>query len=385
MLRKYFRILPLLLVSPVFCLASIDSLESRLSSATGREKVDLLNKIYIEYMESDPAKALEYSKEALILATSIEYPKGRAAALNNIGVVYKNQGVYDKALDNYIASIRISTGLENKLPLASTMNNIGTVYSLKGTFDKALIYFIESYEIFVKLGKNDQMIGALNNIGNAYSAMGDNDQAMEYFQRSIDLARSGTGGRVNFDPVNNLGNIYFYGSQYEKALEYYLASLQIATENSNVRGQAFALANIGSAHMEMGASEEAKRYFDQARQLAIDLGENPILEQIYLGLSRIAYNEQKYKEAYQARLRYDEVKDYVYNEESSRKLAQLEMAFEFQRKERELELLKRNQEIIDLKLQNNRIVILLGLMGTILLVAVGFAIFKLRRVKKLQL
>ena len=100
MLKKYLWIVTFLLASPTLSHANIDSLERQLSTAKGREKVDILNKICIEYMQSEPSKALDYAKQALTLATSIEYPRGRAAALNNIGVVYKNQGVYDKALDH---------------------------------------------------------------------------------------------------------------------------------------------------------------------------------------------------------------------------------------------------------------------------------------------
>ena len=117
--------------------------------------------------------------------------------------------------------------------------------------------------------------------------------------------------------------------------------------------------------------------------IATELKENPILKQVYQGIATIAFDQGEFKEAYESRLLYDKVKDYVYNEESSRKLARLEMAYEFQQKEKELEILKRNQEITDLKLKNNRIVILLGLMGTIILLAVGFIIFRLKRIKRI--
>ncbi|MEM7106849.1 MAG: tetratricopeptide repeat protein [Bacteroidota bacterium] len=380
-MSRFLGICLCLLASGAFANQNIDSLQNALKTAKGRQKVDILNKIYIGYVESEPTRALEYSKEALELATLIDYQKGRAAALNNIGVVYKNQGVYDKALDNYIESIRISTNLDDKLLLASTMNNIGTVYSLKETYDKALIYYIESYETFVKLDKKEQMIGALNNIGNAYNVMGDEDKAMEYFDKAIKLTRE-IGNDPSFDPLNNLGNIYFYKDNLSKALSYYQRSLQIAVKENNFRGQAYAYANIGSVHLELKKYDSATFYFDQAMSIAIDLKENPILKQVYKGISRISFDQKNYKKAYEARLLYDKVKDYVYNEESSRKLARLEMAYEFQQKEKELEILKRNQEITDLKLKNNRIVILLGLMGTIILLAVGFIIFRLKRVKK---
>ncbi|TRX62176.1 tetratricopeptide repeat protein [Fulvivirga sp. M361] len=380
MFIKYLWLFLCLITFNGFTFQNIDSLENRLSSAKGKDRVDILNKIYIGYVQESPTKALSYSKDALDLASVINYPKGRAAALNNIGIVYKNQGVYDKALDYYIESIRISAELEDRMLLASTMNNIGTVYSLKETYDKALIYFIESYETFEKLGRRKQIIGALNNIGNAYSDMGEKKKAMEYYNKSIALAEE-TGDLLNFDPINNLGNIYFHEGDYPQALNYYEKSKEIAEASNDFRGRAYAMANIGSAYLELNDYDRAESHFNQAIQIATDLKENPILKQIYLGLSTIAFNKKKYKEAYEARLLYDKVKDYVYNEESSRKLARLEMAFEFQQKEKELEILKRTKEITDLKLENNRIVILLGIMGTIILVAIGFILFKLKRAK----
>ncbi|MEM6525047.1 MAG: tetratricopeptide repeat protein [Bacteroidota bacterium] len=383
-MKHFLGICFCLLASGSFANQNIDSLQNALETATGRAKVDILNKIYIAYIESEPTRALEYSKDALELATLIDYQKGRAAALNNVGVVYKNQGVYDKALDNYIESIRISTNLDDKLLLASTMNNIGTVYSLKETYDKALIYYIESYETFVKLDRKEQMIGALNNIGNAYNDMGDEDKAMEYFDRAIELTKQ-IGKDPSFDPLNNLGNIYFYKDSFVQALSYYKRSLEIAIKENNFRGRAYAYANIGSVHLELKKYDSATAYFDKAMSIAIDLKENPILKQVYQGIATIAFDQEDYKKAYEARLLYDKVKDYVYNEESSRKLARLEMAYEFQQKEKELEILKRNQEIIDLKLKNNRIVILLGLMGTIILIAIVFILVKLRRVKKVSI
>ncbi|MEM9856146.1 MAG: tetratricopeptide repeat protein [Bacteroidota bacterium] len=370
-----------LLASGVFANQNIDSLQNALKVASGRDKVDVLNKIYIEYIESEPTMALEYSKEALELATLIDYQKGRAAALNNVGVVYKNQGVYDKALDNYIESIRISTNIQDKLLLASTMNNIGTVYSLKETYDKALIYYLESYETFVKLDKKEQMVGAMNNIGNAYSDMGDNQKAREYFDRAIALSKE-LGRTPGFDPLNNLGNIYFYQKDFPMALSHYERSLQIALNENNFRDQAYAFANIGSVHLELKSYDSAEVYFENARSIASDLRENPILKQVYQGISTIAFDEGSFKRAYETRLLYDKVKDYVYNEESSRKLARLEMAYEFQQKEKELEIMKRNKQITDLKLKNNRIVILLGLMGTIILLAIGFIISRLKLFKK---
>ena len=118
-------------------------------------------------------------------------------------------------------------------------------------------------------------------------------------------------------------------------------------------------------------------------EIAKQINANPILKQIYKSLSDVYHKQGSLEQAYDMRLLYDQAKDYVYNEESSRKLAQLEVAFEFQKKEKELEIIKQKQEINELRLENSRIVILIGVMGTILLLAVGFTLYNLKREKKL--
>jgi len=67
-------------------------------------------------------------------------------------------------------------------------------------------------------------------------------------------------------------------------------------------------------------------------------------------------------------VRYDVAKEKVYGEESSRKIAQMEIALDLQQKERELEEVKTQSQIQKLELQNTRMIITLVILsiGTII-------------------
>ncbi|MFY7920727.1 MAG: hypothetical protein ACOVOF_15540, partial [Chryseotalea sp.] len=69
-----------------------DSLTAALPAAKGEKKVKLLNRLFGVYVNNDPVKALGFAREALNLATSVTDKKGMAAAYNNLGVAYRNQG-----------------------------------------------------------------------------------------------------------------------------------------------------------------------------------------------------------------------------------------------------------------------------------------------------
>jgi tetratricopeptide (TPR) repeat protein len=361
---------------------NLDSLENALPTAQGKDRVDILNNLYIVYNRLNPAKALEHSILALELANEIEYANGRAAALNNIGVIYKNQGVYDEALEYYIESLRISTSIDDKKARASTLNNIGSVYSLKKVYDKALIYFIESYDIFKEIKADEKLIDAINNIGNAYMEMGREDLALDYYSESMTLSAKTKIGGESSHPLNNMGNVYFYRQDFNNALLYYERALVVEKQKGDLLGQAFAMSNLGSTCLELRKYKASIDYLDEAYTIASKIGAYPLLQVIYKNKSRLYYERKDYKQAYDYRMLYDEAKDFVFNEESSRMMAQMEVAVELQEKEKELQQLRQDQKIQMLQLENNRIVILLGVMGSIILLAAGFIIYKVKQVRR---
>lgn len=372
----------LLITQNLSAYQNLDSLNNQLDITEGKEKVDVLNNLFIYYSQLNPTKALEYSMEALELAEQNDYQRGKANALNNIGVIYKNQGVYDVALDYYIKSLRISTEIEDKKGRASSMNNIGTVYSLKGVYDKALIYFKESHDILKSFNDRERLIGSLNNIGNAYSDKGDKDDALVYFTEALELSNDIQQDYRSSEPLNNIGNIHFFREEYDEALDYYQRSLDICVENDNLLGKAQAISNIGSVYQMLSEFTKAKDFQTEALQIAKDIEAYPLMVMIYEGLANSHYGLGEYQLAYDARVLYDRTKESVYNEESSRKLARLEVGFEIQQKEKELEMLRQDQKIKTLQVENSKIVIILGIMGTMILIAGAFVFYSLKKAKR---
>src|SRR5258708_6362873 len=112
MRKTQFTVVALFMVTRLFS-SPTDSLENALKTALGEHKVKVYNELFRAYINSDPVKAIGYTRQALALATEINDKKGMAAAYNNIGVSYRNQGALDKALENYLMSLRIYDELKN--------------------------------------------------------------------------------------------------------------------------------------------------------------------------------------------------------------------------------------------------------------------------------
>jgi tetratricopeptide (TPR) repeat protein len=357
-----------------------DSLESVLKTAQGDQKVKTLNELFRAHLQSDPVKAIGYAREALNLATEINDSKGMAAAYNNLGVAYRNQGALDKSLEYYLKSLKIYTDLDNKDGIATTKSNIATIYSLKKDYQRAMKYLEESYALFNESGDKVKIVGTMNNLGNLYTDIKMYEKAEKFYNNAF--AMSEKSGLKSADPLMNLGNIYFRQGNYDKAAEHYEKALQLEKASGNSLGILNIETNLGIMFVKAKRTTQAQTYLDHAKQLTDELQAFTMLPAIYKASAENYFNQGKFKEAYLAQQKFEEVREKIYGDESSRNIAQMELAMSFQEKEKELDMLRKEDTIKSLELHNTRLVIVMVILGIFLLLA-GVNLFYTDRKKKL--
>lgn len=356
----------------------IDSLQAVLDTAKNDRKVKTLNELFRANLRNDPVKALGYTREALSLATEINDQKGMAASYNNLGIVYRNQGALDKALEYYIISLKIYETLKNKEGIATTKNNISTIYSIKKDYGQAMKYLEESYNLFVELKDQERIVGSMNNLGTLNMEIQLFEKAMKYFSQASQLSEKL--GAKFADPVVNMGNIYFKQGNFQRAVEQYEKALAIERESGNKLGALNILTNLGITFTKAKQPGVAEKYLDEAEGMIEELQAYSYLPSIYKAHSENLAAESNFKAAYEMQLKYDEAREKMYGEESSRNIAQMEMIIDFQEKEKEFDLLRQEREITKLELHNSRLFIILIIMAAFLLIG-GFNLAYLSKKK----
>jgi tetratricopeptide (TPR) repeat protein len=347
--------------------AQKDSLLAVLDTAKNESKVKTLNELFRATIQSDPVKAIGYTREALSLATDINDKKGMAASYNNLGVAYKNQGALDKSLEYYITSLRTYESLDNKEGIATTKNNIATIYSIKGDYGQAMKYLEESYAQFLQLKDEARIVGSLNNLGNLHIDLQLYEKAMRYFSEAYQL--SAKLGHPFSDPMNNMGNVYFRQGNYQRAIEHYMKALEVERETNNRLGMLNTLTNIGIAYTKARQPKPAQQYLTQAKSLADELQAYSMIPSILRNNSENLFRLGDIKNAYSTLLQYDSAREKIYGEESSRNIAQMEMALSIQEKEKEYEILRKEAEIKTLQLNNTRLFIILLVLALLAILA----------------
>lgn len=357
-----------------------DSLLAVLDSVEGEAKVKTLNELFRARLRSDPVTAVGYAHEALMLAGEVNDKRGMAAAYNNLGVAYRTQGALDKALEYYLTSLKLYDSLQNKEGVATTKNNIANIYSIKKDYAQATRYLEESYVLFQEINDPFRLVGSMNNLGNLYHDTDQYDKALEFYTNAYELSEK-SGARFG-DPLSNIGNLYFNQDDYPSALKYYEKALAIERENNNKIAILSTLTNMGIALSRSGQTKNAERYLQDALALSEELQALTSVPTIYRAIAENYARQNRWKEAYEMQLEYDISREKIYSEESSRNIAQMEMVLNFEEKEKQLQILKREDEIKTLELRNTRLFIVLAILGVIIIIgSVNF--FYLDRRKKL--
>jgi CHAT domain-containing protein len=206
-----------------------------------------------------------------------------AASCNILGILYHNQGKYEKAEPLYIEAKIIREKLFGKesMEYVGSSNNLAFLYFERGKYEKAEISYIESKEVIKKiLGEEHHYYTVLvNNLALLYLKQGLDKKAEPLFLE-VHRIRQKTVGTKHFDyatSCNNLANLYKYQSEYEKAESLYLEAKKIKEEILGVKNPSYASTcdNLANLYVEQAVYEKAEPLYIEAKKIREEvLGKN---------------------------------------------------------------------------------------------------------------
>jgi signal transduction histidine kinase/Tfp pilus assembly protein PilF len=344
---------------------------------------------------TDPDLALDYAQEALELSASLGLKERSARAMNNIGVIYwqkgffqeamdylfeayhvyrevgdsigiarthgnmglifADQGHYDKALEYYLVARAIYEMAGNLTGLAPVFNNIGLVYQSQGDYAEAEAYHLRSLEIKESLGDRKGIAFSLNNLGLVRQNLGDFDNALEYFNGSLAIRESLPDAREIAITVGNIGYLFLLIGETDQALPHFSRALDIYSAINDQSGLAKTYNHLGRAMMALGRTQAALQYFENSLGYAQNVGLPRLIADNLKDFSLAMADINNYRAAYDFQKRYLSLRDSIYDEEARRRVIELQLMYDRERKEGEIELLKKNNEIGQLNLEKQRI------------------------------
>ena len=196
----------------------IADLKTQFITANDTTKVLLLSDLCYQYRFINQDSAIHFGEQGIALAKKINFNRGLALCLSDLGVVYLDQSNFKKARELWTQSLTIREKTNDLQGVGSIYMKIGVIEFQTGNLDSAAQNFLSALVIFEKINDPEGIPSALNNVAASYQHQNRLDKALEYFTRSYEFAAS----KNKIQDVGvaglNIANIYYLQNDLDKAI-----------------------------------------------------------------------------------------------------------------------------------------------------------------------
>ncbi len=392
-----------------------DSVKRLVANATKEQKVDVLISSAEEIMLKYPSESIELAQNALFLANESNDSTSIAKSQLILAKAYSIIGNYALAVDNLEQSQSIFSTLNDTLNLVETHQVYGQIYTRIGEFKKALdnteiaftlagklklrdkiaeltretgnIYFyfnektiaLDFYQKSLKISEeynnNDGIAKAYNNMGRIYSETGNYNLALECLKKSLSY-KSKENDKVSYgNTLLNIGTVYLAQQKFEEALTFFGQSFESFSSVSNAEGMANSLYYSGQTYLLKNQFNQALASQDEAWRIASETESKRLQVRISLALSEIHAKVGDFKRAYNYFKIHSNLRDSVFSDENTKLILELETRYQLHAKQRQIELLSKEQALKQSEQRKARIWIALLAIVTLFLISLSYFIY----------
>lgn len=359
--------------------------------------------------------AAAYYKIGIANAEIVKDTSALGYLFNSMGISYWKKGEFNLAIEKFKDGLEVHRQFGNNRRIVRSLNSLGSSYWNLKNNNIALHYYLEAIEVENKYAKVNSPI-ILNNIGLLYLELSDTvlakiyfnkglksaefknsilgkgysylnfadlelrkhnyEEALKYYKKSISFYETLNDANGIAKILNKIGQVYLATNQLKLAEKKFISALEISVTNSLKRTQTESLINLGRIQILQGKNEKVK--LNLARAYKIAQSENFVdckLELFNLQ-TQVHQNLRNYKLALDYQLKYDILKDSLFDEQSLRVLAETKEKYEVKKKEEQNKSLQYVNNIQKLELQNRKSEILYTIVLAVFsFLVIGYLIF----------
>ncbi len=265
---------------------------------------------------------------------------------NNIGWLHFKIGNYAESLDYYLKCQKIAEESGDKADVAQALNAIGTVYQKVGELEQALSFYQKSLKLAEEVGSQEGVGMAFGNIGIVYYEMKRFEDALEVNYQS----------KRAFEEINHIYHLsmaqasiavcYEALNMENEALFFYEESLKTAKKAGNVQVEVEVLHKQANLLLKRNEKEEALHLLRNALRIGKKAQLKNILLQVYQLMVDVYRALGDFESALSAYESFYELEKELFNEESNRKIRNMQLTFELEQGKREMDMEKqKNAEL----------------------------------------
>lgn len=303
------------------------------------------------------------------------YKLHEAAYYQYLGLIEHEEGNYEVAARHFVKALDLYEKLEDEEGIAQCYNNMGSVYWQLEELEKAKENFEKYAQIREKNGDLFAVAATYGNVGLIYRAKDDFDKALDYYHRSLKIFRQ-LDKKFNVGiNLQNIGSLYHKQDKFSIARKYFEETLALCREIDDNIGELYALHSIATVDIKESKYQEGIKGLKQALKMAKELKVKEEIKNIYGSLAEAYAKAGIYKQAYEYQEIHETWKDSLIGEKHLKQVQELEIAYETEKKDKQILQLNTEKEIqlLEAKRQDTWNKSLLA--GLLLMAIIGVLLF----------
>ncbi len=234
------------------------------------------------FSERDRGAAEEQIARATALLPQAERKGLRAGVLDCHGTITETSGDNTAARQFYEEAVSVATEADDAEMLANALYSRGYLQGLQGQYAAGLSDLKRAEAIFEQIELPHQALTALNGIAILYNRMGDFAQARNMYSRALKEQRTAALRREQAVTLHNLGRAHENLEEWPQAQAAFSESVEISRELAYTRGEAYALRGLAAVANARNNPDQALQILAQAETLQSATPDARLLAQIQL-------------------------------------------------------------------------------------------------------
>lgn len=299
--------------------------------------------------------ALPYTLTAARLSEKGPDKTHTAGQWLNAGIVYDGLADLNNAMTCYFKSLRLFEQVGNLMGVSFCYNNICDIYLYLKQHHKALDYAQRSLAIKKELKDNRGICTALQSIAMAYSATGNNSKALANYTAALKIAEAETMPLDEAQILFDMARIYVAQQKDSIAIVHFKKSKTIAGTLDNDLIAAKANTELAALYKHADSLKRTESNLISNLQTFKDAGSLQEESYQYKRLSEFYTGRRQYDKALEYTHKYYRTKDSIAGNDIQVKLQNLEDQYHSVKREKEIELLKKDSQLQQAKLKQQQL------------------------------
>lgn len=303
----------------------------------------------------------------------------QAYALQLLGTALQSQGDTGQARQVYQRALVAYRKLRSLPGQGRIYGQLGSLYGSENKWPRAQASHEQALQVWKTARDSAHIATALNNIGMAHQRQQHHSLALFYLRQSLSQAQRLRDSTRISETLRSTGQVYQEVGNYEVAAGLFAQALQSLPRAASPMVRANALWALAGMQDSIGQRAAAESFLNRALKAAHESGSSVLLRSIYHSLADLYQRDGQPAAALQALRQYTALQDSAFAEQRAAQIAELQLRYETEKKEREIQLLTKDQQLQQANLRRQKLLRNLLGIGAVLLLLTVAALYRGRK------